>query len=157
MMRMLTLCGALGLAAVAGAETMRVQIQNGQVRGTPSFLGQVVTGVSYGQSVEKLGAQGPWVQVRTAEGKAGWMHESALTAKRISSGAAGASARSGASGDELALAGKGFNADVEAQFKAAHADIDFSWVDKMSKMGASATQIAGFVKEGGLKQNGGAQ
>ncbi len=88
------------------------------MRGTPSFLGQVVTGVSYGQSVEKLGAQGPWVQVRTAEGKAGWMHESALTAKRIAAGTGGASARSGASGDELALAGKGFNADVEAQFKA---------------------------------------
>ena len=63
----------------------------------------------------------------------------------------------GASGDELALAGKGFNADVEAKFKAEHADIDFSWVDKMSKMSATTSQLAEFAKAGGLKQSGGAQ
>ncbi len=148
---------ALGLAGSLLAETMRVQVQSGQVRGTPSFLGQVVTTLPYGQAVETTGAQGPWVQVRAADGQAGWMHSSALTVKRLAAQSGGAAVSAGASGDELALAGKGFNADVEAQFKAQHADIDFSWVDKMVKMNASPVQIAAFARAGGLKQIGGAQ
>jgi uncharacterized protein YgiM (DUF1202 family) len=148
---------ALCLAGAALAETMRVQVQSGQVRGTPSFLGQVVATLPYGQAVETAGAQGPWLQVRTPDGKAGWMHSSALTTKRISAQTGGAAVSTGASGDELALAGKGFSADVEAQFKAQHAEIDFSWVDKMVKMNASPAQLASFAKAGGLKQNGGAQ
>jgi len=148
---------ALGLACATQAETMSVQVQSGQVRGTASFLGQVVTTLPYGQPVETTGTQGPWLQVRTADGKSGWMHSSALTTKRLSSQAGGAAAATGASGDELALAGKGFNADVEAKFKTEHAGIDFSWVDKMVKMNASPAQISAFAKAGGLKQNGGAQ
>jgi hypothetical protein len=46
------------------------------------------------------------------------MHESALSAKRVKM-QAGGTAKTGATSDELALAGKGFNKDVEAQFKAA--------------------------------------
>ncbi len=149
--------GACCLAGASLAETMRVQVQTGQVRGTASFLGQVVTTLPYGQAVETTGTQGAWQQVRTADGKTGWMHSSALTTKRISAQTGGAAVASGASGDELALAGKGFNADVEAQFKKEHAEIDFSWVDKMVKMNASSSQIETFVKMGGLRQNGGAQ
>ena len=145
------------LAGLGLAESMRVQVQTGQVRGTPSFLGPVVASVPYGQPVEVLAVQEPWRQVRTAEGKTGWMHASALTAKRIAAQGSGSAVSAGASGDELALAGKGFNADVEAKFKAEHADIDFSWVDKMSKMSATASQLAEFAKAGGLKQSGGAQ
>ena len=153
----LALFCALGLACALQAETMRVQVQSGQVRGTASFLGQVVTTLPYGQAVETTGTQGPWLQVRTADGKTGWMHSSALTTKRISTQTGGAAVSTGASGDELALAGKGFNSDVESKFKAEHAEIDFSWVDKMVKMNASPVQIASFVRAGGLKQNGGAQ
>jgi len=147
---------AFSLAGTLLADTMRVQVQSSQVRGTPSFLGQVVTTLTYGQAVETTGAQGPWMQVRTSDGKTGWVHSSALTTKRLSTQTGGA-VSAGASGDELALAGKGFSADVEAQFKAQHADIDFSWVDRMLKMNASSAQIATFAKAGGLKQNGGAR
>lgn len=152
-----TLICAFCFAAAVRAETMRVQVQTGQVRATPSFVGQVVASLPYGQAVETTGVQGPWQQVRTADGKTGWMHTSALTTKRIATQSSGAAVATGASGDELALAGKGFNADVEAKFKADHAEIDFSWVDKMAKMNASPSQIATFVKAGGLNQNGGAQ
>ena len=148
---------ALCLAGAALAETMRVQVQSGQVRDTPSFLGRVVTVLPYGQAVETTGTQGPWLQVRAADGKTGWLHSSALTTKRLSAQTGGAAMATGASGDELALAGKGFSADVEAQFKAQHANIDFSWVDKMAKMNATPEQIAAFAKAGCLKQNGGAQ
>ena len=148
---------AVSLAWGVRAETLRVQVQNGQIRETPSFLGHVVATVPYGQAVEASEAQGGWRQVRTTDGKAGWLHASALTAKRLQAQGGGAAVGTGASGDEMALAGKGFNADVEARFKSEHAGIDFTWVDKMSKMNASAEQIARFAQAGGLKRNGGAQ
>ncbi len=147
---------ALALAGTAGAETLRVQVQSGQVRGTPSFLGGVVATVGYGQAVEVVSEQGPWRQVRTPDGRAGWMHESALSAKRVKM-QAGGTAKTGATSDELALAGKGFNKDVEAQFKAAHAEADFTWVDKMASMKAAEAEVERFVKEGGLALPGGAQ
>ncbi len=139
------------------AATLWVQVQTGQVRKTPSYLGQVVTTLPYGQTVETLGTQEAWQQVRTADGTTGWMHSSALTTKRITAKTGGVPVATGASGDELALAGKGFNADVETQFKADHTDIDFSWVDKMATMNATTEQITKFVKTGGLKSNGDAQ
>ena len=150
------LCG-LCLPCVVQAATLRVQVQTGQVRKTPSYLGEVVTTVPYGQAVEALGTQQAWQQVQTLDGKTGWMHSSALTTKRITVKTTAAPLSTGASGDELALAGKGFSADVEAQFKEEHANIDFTWVDKMGQANASANDIKQFVKVGGLKANGGAQ
>jgi uncharacterized protein YgiM (DUF1202 family) len=147
---------ALGAASAACAATMRVQVQSGQVRSAPSYLGGVVATVSYGQAVEVVAEQGAWQQVRTPDGKTGWMHASALTAKKVSMQAGGA-AQSGASGDEMALAGKGFNKDVEAQFKAGHADVDFTWVDRMATMKAGAADVERFVAAGGLAQPGGAK
>jgi len=155
--RNMALFCALGLACAVQAETMRVQVQSGQVRSAPSFLGEVVTTVAYGQAVETLGVQNAWQQVRTADGKTGWLHTSALTTKRIATQAGNTAVSAGASGDEMALAGKGFSADVEAKFKADNAGIDFTWVDRMAKMNASPSEITRFAKAGGLKQSGGAQ
>jgi len=153
----MTLFVALCLVGAVHAAAMQVQVQAGQVRSTPSFLGNVVTTLGYGQSVEVVSTQGAWQQVQTADGKSGWMHSSALTTKRMAQQSGGAAARTGASGDEMALAGKGFNSDVEAQFKSAHAEVDFTWVDKMASMKASSAEILRFVQSGELAQPGGAK
>lgn len=153
-MRVVVLLLTLGLAGAAQAVTMQVQVQAGQVRSTPSFLGRVVATAGYGQSVEIVSSQSPWHQVRTEDGRNGWMHESALTAKRVSMQSGGA-VGTGASGNEMALAGKGFNKDVEAQFKATHGEVDFSWVDRMTTMKVAEADIERFVKGGGLAQPGG--
>ena len=153
---MLFFCMA-SMACGVRAELLSVQVQSGQVRETPSFLGKVVTTVPYAQSVETLGGQGPWQQVRTPDGKVGWLHSSALTGKRLQALSGGGSVSAGASGDELALAGKGFNSDIEARFKADHREVDFTWVDKMATLKASSAEIAQFVQSGGLAQPGGAK
>lgn len=142
------------LSGVVQAATLCVQVQSGQVRSTPSFLGAVVATVGYGLPVEVVSSQGPWCQVKAPDGTVGWMHETALTAKRASARSGGSTA-TGASGDEMALAGKGFNRDVEAQFKAAHAEADFTWVDRMAALKVSAAEIGRFVSGGGLVQPGG--
>jgi hypothetical protein len=151
------LFGVLCLANSALAVPMRVQVQSAQVRGTPSFLGQVIATVTYGQTVETLVAQGPWQQVRTTAGSTGWMPMSALTTRQIGMSTGGPNVDTGASADEMTLAGKGFGPDVEAQFRATHAGLDYTWVDKMGRFNVPRQEILRFVQAGGLKQPGGAK
>lgn len=141
-----------GLFTVHAAPTqMSVQIQNGQIRQTPTFLGKIVTSVKYGDRVEIVTKQAGWNQVRTANGLSGWIHESALTRDKIVLKAGAEDVNRAASGEELALAGKGFNSDVEADFKSKNQNIDFTWIDKMEKITINENEISTFFREGGLK------
>jgi uncharacterized protein YgiM (DUF1202 family) len=156
---------SLGLAAMfalasvsafaAGPESMSVQVKNGQLRSTASFLGAVSGSLSYGERVTVIQQQGDWMKVTSPAGKTGWVHSSALTKKSIQMQAGSQNARTAASGDELALAGKGFNSDVEAEFKTKNKDIDFTWVDRMEKVKVTPEEMQAFLTEGGVKPSEG--
>jgi SH3-like domain-containing protein len=147
----------LGLAAVAvaaladGPAAMSVQVKSGQVRATPSFLGQLVATVNYGDRLQVLEQQGDWCKVNVPGGQTGWVHSSALTKKKVVLKAGSQDAQSGASSEELALAGKGFNSQVEADFKSRNQNIDFTWVDRMEKIKVSPESMQQFIKEGGVQ------
>jgi hypothetical protein len=153
----------LGLALMVSAMTlladgptaMSVQVKNGQIRATPSFLGKLVAPLNYGDRLQVLEQQGDWSKVTAAGGQTGWVHTSALTKKKIALRAGAQDAQTGASGDELALAGKGFNSAVEADFKAKNQNVDFSWVDKMEKIKITPEAMQQFLKEGGIQPSEG--
>lgn len=147
----------LVLLAAAGtsAATMSVQVKTGQIRATPSFLGTIVAPVAYGDRVDVVLEQGEWMKVSTTQGKEGWIHNSALTKKRIVLQAGGKDVAGAASSDELALAGKGFNSEVEGEFKAANKDIDFTWVDRMEKWKVDIKEMQKFLEDGGVKPSEG--
>jgi hypothetical protein len=135
---------------------MSVQVKKGEIRSTPSFLGAIVTRVSYGDRVYVLEEKGPWVKVAIPErNNEGWMHSSALTVKKIVFNAGAADVRTTASSNELALAGKGFNKQVENEFKEKNPNISYAWVDRMEKFVVSEKEIKQFVKEGKLSPKGG--
>ena len=141
----------------ASAATMSVQVKNAPVRATPSFIGKVVGALAYGDQVEVQQTQGAWSKVAGARAS-GWLHTSALSSKKIVLSAGQEQAKVAASGDELALAGKGFNSDVEAQFKAGHKDIDFTWINRMEKIRIPATEMQVFLKDGDVTpKEGGAK
>jgi len=140
------------MPASAKPTELSIQIQTGQVRETPSFLGKIVTTVQYGDRVELVVKQGVWSQIKTADGKVGWMHESALTRDKIVLKAGAADVSRTASGEELALAGKGFNSQVEADFKEKNQNIDFTWIDRMEGFTVKENDMVKFLKEGGLQQ-----
>ena len=147
--RWLLVIPALLLAVSASAaEMMSVQVKTSQIRVQPSFLAKVVASVAYGDRVVVLGRQGIWTRIRDPKGRSGWMHSSALTEKKIVMTAGKNNVETAASSDELALAGKGFNSDVEAEFKTRNKDIDFTWVDRMEKIVITPRQMEGFLKKG---------
>jgi len=131
------------------AQEMSVQVREGQLRERPSYLGTVVASVAYGERVSIQRRQGPWQYVASGE-KLGWIHESALTRQRIVFEAGEVDVAGAATQEEMALAGKGFSAEVEDEFRAQNVEIDFSWVDRMEKMGVSAERLTQFLRAGGL-------
>ncbi len=136
------------------AETLSVQVRSADVRTTPSFLATVAGALAYGQRVAVDERSGSWVRVRTEDGRlTGWVHNSALTRSVVTLRPGETPAQAASSG-ELALAGKGFNADVEKQFRAANRNVDFSWVDRMERQAVPPARLAAFLAEGGLATGG---
>ncbi len=144
----------LGASMSHAAPEMSVQIREGQLRERPSYLGAVVASVEYGERVNIQQQQGPWRYVASGD-KAGWIHESALTRQRIKLEAGEVDVAGAATQEEMALAGKGFSAEVEQEYRSQHAEIDFSWVDRMEKMGVSPERLSDFLRLGGVKPEGG--
>jgi hypothetical protein len=136
--------------------TMSVQIKRSDVRSRPSFLGAVVGRVSYGDQVQTYGGQGAWIKVRLpGQAIEGWLHRSALTTKKIVLRAGDQDVRQAASNDEVALAGKGFNQQVEDAFKSQNPKVDFTWVDEMEKIVVAPQEMQAFLKAGNVTPKGG--
>jgi len=153
---LLAVAGIFSAGLVLGGNMLTVQVRDGQVRATPSFLGKIIGTLHYGDRVTVLGKTGDWSQVNTPRVR-GWMHSASLTKNNISLQAGRSNAPLAASNDELALAGKGFNKQVESAFKAKNPKMDYAWVDRMETMKVSPEEMARFLKQGGLAPEGGAR
>ena len=136
------------------AQMMSVQVRTGQLRTKPAFLSKVVCNLAYGDRVALTEEQGDWRKVAlTAGGKSGWMHTSALTEQVIVLNPTNKDVEAAASSDELALAGKGFNKQVEDQYRS-QANLDYSKVDEMEKIVVPPKYIQEFLAKGELGAGG---
>jgi len=144
-------CCFLMLAGQAGSadtgKTLSVQVKEGQMRSTPSFLGALVAKPSYGDRVVVVEDRGAWKKV-SARGVQGWMHTSSLTTKNIVLKAGAANVQTSATGGEIALAGKGFSEEVEKQYKNQNRNVDFTWVDRMERFRVPPEEMQAFLKQG---------
>jgi hypothetical protein len=152
---------AAGSAFAADPSQMSVTVKETQVRATASYLGKLVGVLAYGDKVTILEqpADAPkgWLKVSSPAKKLqGWVNASALTKKDIVMKAGTEIAETSASSGDVALAGKGFNSDVEAQYKKDQ-KLDYTWVDKMEAFKVPPEQVAAFLTSGGLSQQGGAK
>lgn len=145
-----------GGACAQSTEQMSVTVKETQVRATPSYLGRILAVLAYGDRVDVLTEQNGWARVRVPAGE-GWVHLSALTKKKIVLQSGSQDVGTGASSGEVALAGKGFNQEVEAKYKQDN-NLDYTWVDRMGGYTVSPEQVLEFLKEGDLDTGmGGAQ
>jgi Bacterial SH3 domain len=136
-----------------------VSVRDAELRSTPGFLATITSRLDYGESVRILDARGDWFRVRaTASGKEGWLHASAIAEKEaLRLGVAENASSGGATSREIALAGRGFNEQVEAQYKS-DKGLDFGIVDEMETYGRPVEDLAAFFAEAGLSvEDGGAE
>ena len=62
-----------------------------------------------------------------------------------------------ASSDEVALAGKGFNEEVEKKFKEGNSEVNYAAVDEMEKIVVSQQEMEQFLDTGAVFPEGGAK
>jgi len=146
----LTLAILVLLGVYAAAETMMsVQVKETKVRGTPTFMGKILATLVYGDRVKVLEEQRGWSKVEAPSAN-GWVSSSALSKKRIVLQAGAKNVETGASSSEVALAGKGFNEQVEEQYKK-DTKLDYTWVDRMETFVYLPDELISFLQNGGLK------
>lgn len=145
------ICVLFLISTVEAQKIMSIQIKESQLRITPSFLGKITAKLSYGERVTVLQEKGAWKKV-SIPGKnvQGWIHETALTSKSIVLKAGRGTVGTSVTGREIALAGKGFNEEVEAQYKKNNKNLDYTWINQMETMKVSPEQMEDFIAGGNL-------
>jgi uncharacterized protein YgiM (DUF1202 family) len=101
--------------------------------------------LKYGDRVTVLSVNGKWVEVQAVSGAlSGWTASANLSAKQVVAGST-----TSASSSEVALAGKGFNQEVENVYKA-NGDLDYADVDRTEALTVNEAELYNFLEEGRL-------
>lgn len=136
---------------------MHVKVKETEVRSQPSFLGKVLTTLHYGDRVMAGEIEKGFYKIELPdESGEGWVHSSALDEKVIMMNASDSDVKKYASSDDVVLAGKGFNKEVEESYKN-EKNLDFTLVDEMEKMVVSNSEIVDFLTDGILGDLGGGE
>ncbi|WP_407400750.1 hypothetical protein [Treponema sp.] len=110
-----------------------------------SLFGKMVTKVSYGAELIVLDADGDWtyVQVSGKPSIKGWVKTNKTSERKISS-------KGSANAKEIALAGKGFSAEIENLY-ANSENGNYKAVDELEKSTQDMAKLNDFIEEGKLK------
>jgi hypothetical protein len=137
------LASAALAASAAVAATITVLVQQTAVRKRPQFFAPSAATAKLGQTFDAQGPDGGWYKTG-----AGYIHESAVSAKKVHLSAGGAVGGS-ATADEVTLAGKGFNSQVEKSYKQG-STANFAAVDAMERRSVPESSVLEFLRAGGL-------
>ncbi|MDR1618047.1 MAG: hypothetical protein LBS06_03235 [Treponema sp.] len=143
-------CGLGGMILSAQSnqgKTMYVAVKQANLKSSTGFFAASKGNLEYGTPVTVVQEKGKWAEIRSGNNpvKTGWTTLASLTSKRItaSSGSAQAS--------EIALAGKGFNAEVEASY-GQETGAGYAAVDKIEAQAVSGEELRQFLREGSLSE-----
>lgn len=134
----------------ASAETVQVTTRENAVRSDCRFFAPVKLKVLLGERLTVSSRTGDWLLV-TAKGVNGCIHKSAVEDRTFASSGRKAST-GGTSSDEVSLAGKGFNPQVEAGYRTSGKDLNYAAVDEIGRLSVSDKNLESFIKQGGLIQ-----
>lgn len=136
------------IPSLAFADKLKVVTRENAIRKDCKFFSPVRTKVKYDDVIDLVSQSGDWYKVKYGNVK-GCIHKSAVEVKKFKlAGLLGK--KTEASTDEVALAGKGFNPQVESAYKGKHPELDFELVDKIEELDVPQEQLVDFIKKGKL-------
>jgi hypothetical protein len=144
----LALAGA-ALAGVKAGSNITVRVMSAKVMKNPKFIGTAAGSVSRGDQLTVKEVKGDWYRVEGAA--TGWINKSAVVEGKVELSTQPGAGGSGASRDEVELAGRGFTPQIESEYRNDNPNLDFSHVDAIEKTGIDPTELEAFAKEGGLQ------
>jgi hypothetical protein len=131
-------------------ETIYIQQKQSLLKETPSFLGKTVVQCQYGDELKVITEKNEWKFVQYGS-KKGWVHTTATTTKKIVMQGS-VNAPSSVTSNEVMLAGKGFNVQVESEYRKKNPNLRFDLVDKMEKRTVTSQTQDAFIQIGQLRQ-----
>jgi hypothetical protein len=125
---------------------MYVTAKTLEVKSSTAFFADVLGSLTYGAPVSILQEYGKWAMIKSSEPPeiSGWVSASSLTTKRIIVGSS-----TSASANEIALAGKGFNQEVENAYRQ-NGTLNYEAIDAMEAIQIPSRQLFSFLQEGRL-------
>ena len=149
---LILLVAGTAVAQVRSGQNAWVSARTVDLKSSTGFFASNQGTVSYGDEVSVLQVNGNWAQVRSVGNSSlsGWMSSANLSTKRI----AATGSTSSASASEVALAGKGFNQEVEDTYKTT-GNLNYADVDRTEAITVSQDELYRFVTEGRLAQGAG--
>ena len=138
------------------AETSSVTVKQAAVNKSPRVFSKTIETLHYTDQVEVLVRVKGWVQIKLADGRSGWIRSSHLSKPELSLQPGEQMADVVASDEELTLAGKGFDRQVENSYRQENVELDYSWIDRMVSYHLDDAELTLFLEQGGLSpQSGG--
>lgn len=136
---------------VAESPSLYVEVRQTKLRKSPQHWATAVENLRFGDKLEQLEAGQDWVKVRLREGVEGFVHQSALTNRKVvlSEGTQFEGALNDPS--SVVLAGKGFNAEILSSYQATHQELDFTALTKLEQQRVSEQELRDFIQAGDLK------
>lgn len=118
------------------------------VKSGTGFFSSSVGKIFTGDTVNVVEEKGTWVKVET-DGKnlAGWIPASSVTTKKVPK----SNSRTTANADEIALAGRGWNSDIEKSFQGNRKKA-YEIIDRMESINLDPEILLEFIKDGSLKE-----
>ncbi|QQO10220.1 SH3 domain-containing protein [Breznakiella homolactica] len=147
-----TLLLVFGVLSVLPAQSLKnktvyIAVRSTNLKSSTGFFARTTGTASYGDTFKVLQEKGKWVEVQSSSNSSlkGWVATTNVTTKRITSSSSSVSA----SADELALAGKGFSAEVEKEYRSAES-LNYDAIDRMEVPVVSNEDVYSFLVEGHL-------
>jgi len=135
------------LAAQTVGSTLYVAVKTVELKSSTGFFASTKGTLNYGDRVTVLQVNGRFVEVRSANNTSltGWTAYANLSTRQIVSGNTGS-----LSAKETALAGKGFNQEIENVYKT-KGNLNYADVDRVEAVRVTQEGLRRFIEEGRLK------
>jgi hypothetical protein len=132
-------------------DVQTIQVKEIDIKSSPNYMSSSIGKLTYGSKVEISATEGNWYRIVTPPG---YIPKTAVGRSAKSVDASKGYAASGVTHDETALAGKGFNPQVEGQYKKSSASLAaaYTQVDRVGRMTVSDSALQSFVANGKLNQ-----
>ncbi|HSR36046.1 MAG TPA: SH3 domain-containing protein [Desulfurivibrionaceae bacterium] len=145
----IALCAVVALLCPGLALAERIAVREGVLRQSPSPFGAIKKKIPYDTEVTVEKRQEGWVRISAPE--SGWLHGSALsTSQQSLKMAPGKASRAGAVAEkEVALAGKGFDKNVEAAYRKEHGQLRYDLMDRVERITVPEAEVKKFAEANG--------
>lgn len=132
------------------AETVTVITKENAIRESPRFFSPVKAYVKYGDILNVINKEKDWYRVKF-KNTSGYIHKTAVEKRTLSTYGVSTSSQTPSEG-EITLAGKGFNPQVEKEYRTKNPMIPYKVVDRIESYRISENEIISFIKSGGLSE-----